>query len=130
MSTNIQLFCFLIFFKTSSAVECYNVNINDMESNVKQVADKVVGSLLYHNEYANIAKSERIVSTAFGAFMLWKGVKDIFSTPSNAVWEIIIGGGLIYRGATGYCAIKDKLDAFDDSDKQEVMESEYIVEAL
>jgi|GEM_PF-194902 len=102
-----------------------------MENTVKKASDKIVGSVLYPNEYVNISKSERVVSTAFGAFMLWKGIKDVFSTPSNAVWEIILGGGLLYRGVTGYCAVKDKLEACDPSSRSpEVMEREYLVESM
>lgn len=81
-----------------------------MENNIKNTTDKVIGSILYPGTYSNIQDSERIVSAAFGAFMLWKGVGDIFSKPSNAVWELIIGGALVYRGATGYCAVKDNIE--------------------
>lgn len=81
-----------------------------MEKDIRKASDRVVGSILYPDGYVNIAKSERIVSAAFGTFMFWKGAKEVFSNPSNAVWELIIGGALLYRGATGYCAIKEKMD--------------------
>lgn len=80
-----------------------------MDKNIRKATDKVIGSILYPDRYTNIAKSERIISAAFGTFMFWKGAKDIFSNPSNGVWELIIGGALIYRGATGYCAVKEKI---------------------
>lgn len=89
----------------------------------------MVGSVLYPQEFQNISKSERIVSTAFGAFMVWRGLKDLFHKPSNSVWELILGAGLIYRGTTGYCALKDTLESARDGDPQ-VMEEEYIVEAM
>lgn len=100
-----------------------------MDNNIKKVTDKVVGSVLYPQEFQNISKSERIVSSAFGAFMIWRGFKDLFHKPSNSVWELILGAGLIYRGTTGYCAVKDTFETPLDI-KPEVMEEEYIVEAM
>lgn len=100
-----------------------------MENNIRKAADKVVGSILYSGACANIEESERIVSAAFGAFMFWKGVSDIFSKPSNAVWELILGGAMLYRGATGYCPVKDKLkECYPIDDKPKG--TELIVESL
>lgn len=101
-----------------------------MENNLKNVTDKVVGSILYPGEYSNIEKSERVISAAFGAFLFWKGVKDIFSNPSSSVWELIIGGGLIYRGATGYCAVKERLESCNPIEDEEKERSVYIVESM
>lgn len=101
-----------------------------MERNIRKATDKVVGSILYPDSYANIAKSERIVSAAFGTFMFWKGAKEIFSNPSNAVWELIIGGALLYRGATGYCAIKDKIEGCGCENENTKVDIEAIIETL
>ncbi len=101
-----------------------------MESNIKKTADKVIGSILYPGTYSNIGESERIVSAAFGAFMFWKGVSDIFSKPSNAVWELVLGGALIYRGATGYCAIKDRIESCAPREREHVGATESIVETM
>ncbi len=100
-----------------------------MENKFKKITERRMGSDKYSNEYVNISKSERVVSSAFGVFMLWKGVKDIFTTPSNALWEVILGGGLLYRGVTGYCAVKDRLVNCDSENGPEVMEREYVVES-
>lgn len=99
-----------------------------MEKNIKKTTDKVIGSILYPGSFSNIEESERIVSVAFGAFMFWKGVNDIFSKPSNAVWELIIGGALVYRGATGYCAVKDKIkNCVEDENRGD---TELIIESM
>jgi uncharacterized membrane protein len=101
-----------------------------MENNIKKAADKVIGSILYPGTYSNIEDSERIVSAAFGAFMFWKGVSDIFSKPSNAVWELVLGGALIYRGATGYCAVKQKMESYCPIEKKQKGDTEFIVESM
>lgn len=101
-----------------------------MENNIKKTTDKVLGSILYPGTYSNIENSERIVSAAFGAFMFWKGASDLFSKPSNAVWELIIGGALLYRGATGYCAVKDRIDNCSIEDDRKEEDKVYIVESM
>lgn len=82
-----------------------------MEKNIRKATDKVIGTILYADDPKNISRSERIMSAAFGTFMFWRGAKDVFSDPTNAVWELIIGGTLLYRGATGFCPLKDKLES-------------------
>ena len=101
-----------------------------MENNIKKTADKVIGSILYPGAYSNIEESERIVSAAFGAFMFWKGINDIFSKPSNAVWELVLGGALLYRGATGHCAIKERIESCCPVEKKRKGDTELIVEAM
>lgn len=80
-----------------------------------QVIDKLKesfkGPLLQENENANVGKSERILSLATGAFILFQGVKNIFSHPIIAIGEIAIGGSLMQRGVTGYCAVKAMAEA-------------------
>lgn len=55
---------------------------------------------------ANISKSERILSIATGAFILYHGIKNIFSYPLIAFGEIGTGGMLMQRGFSGKCALK------------------------
>ena len=81
-----------------------------MQMNIQKIADKLRANKCLSPEHKNLSRSERIVSTAFGIFMVWKGAKDVFNTPSNAVWELILGAGLLYRGRTGYCAFKETLE--------------------
>lgn len=101
-----------------------------MENKIKNATDKVIGSILYPGTYSNIENSERLVSAAFGAFMFWKGAGDLFSKPSNAVWELIIGGALLYRGASGYCAVKDRIDNCVITDETLEEDKVYIVESM
>ena len=101
-----------------------------MENNIKNTTDKVIGSILYPGTYSNIGNSERLVSAAFGAFMFWKGAGDLFSKPSNAVWELILGGALLYRGATGYCAVKDRIDSCEIKNDKLEEDKVYIVESM
>jgi hypothetical protein len=104
-----------------------------MDNKIRHTTDKVIGSILYPERYANIQKSERIVSAAFGTFMFWKGAKDLFTNPSNGVWELIIGGALLYRGATGYCAVKERIEhaGYDCSTlSNEQGDTELIVEGM
>lgn len=79
-----------------------------------QVIDKLKetfkGPLLQENENANVGKSERILSVATGAFILFQGITNIFSHPIIAVAEIAVGGSLMQRGVTGYCPVKGVIE--------------------
>ncbi len=60
----------------------------------------------------NIGLSERIISVTAGAFILYNGVAGIFKRkPVKSLTEILMGGGLIYRGAVGYCPLKNTIDS-------------------
>ncbi|TCK85172.1 YgaP family membrane protein [Albibacterium bauzanense] len=96
-----------------------------MKDNVNKILDSVVDVIVQSTENVNISTSERIVSVATGGFILWKGMKDIFSKPSNSVWEVALGGALLYRGVTGYCKVKDKL-----LPKKEETTTTYLIEAM
>lgn len=96
------------------------------KNGLNRVLDSAVDCIIDAEEHANIGTSERIVSVAAGTFMIWRGVKDTFSKPSNTVWEVILGGALLYRGLTGYCSIKNRLDNKKDDDKPKA----YLVEAM
>lgn len=63
-------------------------------------------SLLQDNENANVEQSERILSLAAGSFVFIKGIGNLFSHPTLALGELIVGGMLVHRGVTGYCAVK------------------------
>lgn len=97
-----------------------------MKNDLNRLMDSVVDVVIQSTENVNIGTSERIVSAAAGGFMLWKGVKDTFSRPSNAVWEIILGGALLYRGVTGYCSVKNRLDNLNDIERP----TSYVIEAM
>jgi len=97
-----------------------------MKNDLNKLMDSVVDVVIQSTENVNISTSERIVSAAAGGFILWKGVKDTFSKPSNAVWEVILGGALLYRGVTGYCSVKNRLDKLYEKDRPE----SYLIEAM
>lgn len=96
-----------------------------MKNNVNKILDSVVDVIVQSTEDVNISTSERIVSVATGGFMIWKGMKDVFSKPSNFVWEVVLGSALLYRGVTGHCSIKEKL-----LPKTEETTTTYLIEAM
>jgi len=65
----------------------------------------------------NIGRSERMLSTGAGAFILYTGVTNIFDSPLTALAEISVGGLLLFRGMTGYCPVKQ---AIEGTPKKEV----------
>ncbi len=77
---------------------------------IDTLKDTFKGPLLKENENANVSKSERILSVATGAFILFKGLTNIFSHPVLALGEVAIGGSLLRRGVTGYCPVKAIID--------------------
>ena len=78
--------------------------INDKISNV---IDNIKRNWEEPNVMENMEKSEKIVSIGAGAFIFLKGISNLISHPFLAVVEVAIGGGLLYRGLTGYCPVKD-----------------------
>ena len=87
----------------------------DSTSMINQIGDALEGSLLQPNEFANIEKSERLVSVGAGAFIGLKGITNVFSNPLLAIIEMGIGGALLYRGITGYCPVKDMVSESSSS---------------
>lgn len=81
-----------------------------MQVKIKRIAENLRNAAFCGGERRNISRSERMISSAFGAFMLYHGIKDLFHKPANGVWELILGAGLIYRGTSGYCAVKESLE--------------------
>jgi len=77
---------------------------------INKVSDTLDSKVLQYNPDANAEKSERLVSIGAGAFITLKGITNVFSHPFLALAELGIGGTLLYRGLTGYCAVKDKLE--------------------
>lgn len=73
--------------------------------------DKLKSTLDEGCEGDNIGKSERVLSVVAGGFILGMGIKSLLKSPMTAVSGVALGGALIYRGVTGYCAIKDTFDS-------------------
>lgn len=53
----------------------------------------------------NVGDNERILSAALGAFLLSNGLSGITRNPINGLVKSVIGGFLLYRGASGHCAM-------------------------
>lgn len=53
----------------------------------------------------NVGDNERIISAAVGAFLLSNGLSGIMRNPINGLVKTALGGYLLYRGATGHCAM-------------------------
>lgn len=51
----------------------------------------------------NVGQTERLFSTAMGAFLLSSGLSNLFRHPVNGLLKSAIGGFLLYRGASGHC---------------------------
>ena len=86
----------------------------------------------YPELYENVTKSERWLSGAAGTYLLYKGLTSIFSHPVIALTGAAIGAGLLYRGVTGYCPMRDLAEQQKlDLAPEEVLVSEtYIVDEL
>ncbi|TCZ72930.1 SRPBCC family protein [Flaviaesturariibacter aridisoli] len=53
----------------------------------------------------NVGQTERLFSTAMGAFLLSSGLGNLFRHPVNGLLKTAIGGLLLYRGASGHCPV-------------------------
>lgn len=76
-----------------------------LETITQKLTDAVKGPLLQQNENANVDMPERILSILAGAVITYKGLTQISKHPIIALQEAMVGGILLYRGATGVCPI-------------------------
>jgi uncharacterized membrane protein len=53
----------------------------------------------------NVGQTERLFSTAMGAFLLSSGLGNIFRHPVNGLLKTGIGAFLLYRGTSGNCPL-------------------------
>lgn len=97
-----------------------------LESITNKLTDAVKGPLLQENENANVNMPERILSILAGAVITYKGIKQITSHPVIALQEAMVGGILLYRGATGVCPIYSRLGK-DSTDTQAISISERFI---
>ncbi|MBC7913040.1 MAG: DUF2892 domain-containing protein [Pyrinomonadaceae bacterium] len=81
---------------------------------INKLTDTLDGTVLQQDENPNVGTSERIISLGAGAFIALKGISNVFSHPLLAITELGLGGALLYRGLTGYCPVKEKLDNQQD----------------
>ncbi|WP_262249432.1 YgaP family membrane protein [Parapedobacter soli] len=80
-----------------------------MDTKTKEILEDVKYRLREANDNRNIANSERLLSVAAGAFVMYTGITRMFKTPLSSLAEVAVGGALILRGATGYCPVKDSV---------------------
>ncbi len=80
-----------------------------MNTKTKEILEDVKERLQEASDNRNIASSERLLSVAAGAFVLYTGITRMFKTPLTSLAEVTLGSALILRGATGYCPIKDSV---------------------
>jgi len=92
-----------------------------MIDSISKLTDTLEDSLLQPNENANVDKSERVLSLITGAYIFCKGITNLFSHPVIAMSEALIGGALLHRGVTGYCALKAM------NEKQNVVEETIVI---
>jgi uncharacterized membrane protein len=57
----------------------------------------------------NVSWPERMISTTVGALLLTNGVGNLFSNPISGLIKTALGGYLVYRGASGNCALYSML---------------------
>jgi uncharacterized membrane protein len=57
----------------------------------------------------NVNTDERILSASIGAFILSNGLGNLFSSPLSGLLKTALGSYLIYRGASGNCALYSAL---------------------
>lgn len=57
----------------------------------------------------NVSWPERMVSTTVGALLLTNGLGNLFSSPLSGLLKTALGSYLVYRGASGNCALYSML---------------------
>jgi hypothetical protein len=77
---------------------------------IEELKDTLEETFLKETLYTNLGKTERVLSLATGAYIMFKGIKNVFSHPLIATTELVVGFGLLQRGMSGYCAITEKFE--------------------
>jgi hypothetical protein len=85
---------------------------------IVEIKDTLEKTLLKENSYSNLAKTERILSMATGAFLLFKGLSNAFSHPIISSAELFVGFALMQRGISGYCPIAEKWEREEFNNEQ------------
>jgi hypothetical protein len=101
-------------------------NFNDMatiDNLLNDLKDKLPSSMPAAGSLTqNVGSSERIVSVLGGSLMTIYGIYNAKSPIGAAVG--LIGGALLFRGATGFCPVNDAIgrDTSDISREPEVID--------
>lgn len=73
-----------------------------MLQTIKHKVTILAGKVLLNiDEARELDAGKRLISLLAGTYILQKGIKTIFKSPVLAVQEILLGGFLLYNGATG-----------------------------
>lgn len=97
-----------------------------LETLTTKVNESLKGSFLEPKDSENVNTTERLISIAAGTYIFYKGVKQIFRHPFIGLQEAAVGGVLLYRGATGFCPIYNKIGK-DSTDLQAVRITERFI---
>ncbi len=66
-----------------------------------------INELLHHEP--NLEPAERMQSATTGLLLLTSGLSNIKEKPTFSILKTLVGGYLLYRGATGYCPVSEIL---------------------
>ena len=72
-----------------------------MDNKAKEILDDVKDRLREASDNRNIADSERLLSVAAGAFVLYTGITRMFKAPLSSLAEVAVGGGTDPSGSDG-----------------------------
>lgn len=97
-----------------------------LETLTTKVNESLKGSFLEPKDVENVNSTERLLSIAAGTFIFYKGIKQIFNHPFIGLQEAAVGGILLYRGATGFCPIYNKIGK-DSTDLQAIRITERFI---
>jgi len=92
--------------------EDLNITINNIQEAWK-----------YPELFENVSTSERWLSVVLGTYLLYKGLTSAFSHPMLGLTGTAVATGLLYRGITGYCPIKDLVG----QQKEDIIPDEVVV---
>lgn len=82
-----------------------------MQSSNSDTTNK--GILNYGTSVINVSNRERIVSAAIGTYLLTRGLKKF------SIIKTLLGGYLVYRGASGHCPAYSAMQRSKYTDRQE-----------
>lgn len=57
----------------------------------------------------NVSQNERLFSVGVGAFLLSSGINNLTKNPVKGLIRTLLGGYMLYRGASGHCLLYESL---------------------
>lgn len=58
----------------------------------------------------NISEFERYASAAIGGLLIYSSIRNFRKNPLKKAIRLVVGAAMVYRGASGYCMVYDKLN--------------------